>query len=149
MSPHRQNCPWLKTTALRPSSLHPKPECCTVQLEGGPLTVIPREVIPQSHETTIHPSEGAALPCCAMAGITCSGGRHADVDVEQKTRVENTDQRSTAFLIAFMNTASPLWVLLSIMHTQTHTEVWNPVPLFDMSLLLSSSPKKAMRQKHY
>ena len=59
--------------------------------------------------------------------------RHIDLEVAQKTRVENTDQCSTAFLVAFMNTASPLCVLLSITHTQTHTEVWNPVTLFDMS----------------
>jgi len=73
MSPEGRNRPWLKTTALRPSSLHPNQECCTAQLEGVTFTVILCEVIPQSCATARH-SKGAALLYCAMGGITRSGG---------------------------------------------------------------------------
>lgn len=44
-----------------------------------------------------------------------------------------------------MNTASLLCVL-SIMHTQTHTEVWNPLTLFDV-FTSKQQPKKSNEAK--
>ena len=46
MSPEGQNYPWLKTTALSPSSLYAKHEYLLEQLQGTPFICILCEFLP-------------------------------------------------------------------------------------------------------